>query len=301
MKQKHFFIGVFSFLLFSAFTTYTLVSGDYLVSSPVDTSFGVRIVDHNDEMASLDNYFTNVAGNVAVVEDHNDLMQDFENVIITQNDYMTENNISFEQIRETPSILPVNFRISNEQYSQAMNVINSSMLVASPELRETLTSLKEYIDLARQTRYSVLEIYDDSAGDEGIFPTTGPGPQQHISGDGGTSTSKGLQSKEAIRKLKDLLKKDLLNITKEQFTIYPNPLSNSSTISFLNSLSGKAQFVLYDIKGRTVSSVQKNLEKGTAHIQANEILDIERLSKGIYILKINTATGNEMSNKLIIK
>lgn len=294
MKQKHFFIGVFSFLLFSAFTTYTIVTGDYLVSSPADTSFGTRIVDHNDEMASLDNYFTNVSGNASVVEDHDVLMNDFEHVIVDQSEYMADNNISFEQIHETPSILPTNFRISDEQYFRAMNVINSTIPVASPDLQQSLYSLREYIDLARQVRYSVFEIYVDSSGDEGLLP---PG-EQHLSGQ---DMGNGLQSKEAIRKLRDLLKKDLLNITKEQFTIYPNPLSTSSTISFLNSLSGQAQFVLYDIKGRTISAVQKNLENGTAHIQANEVLDIGRLSKGIYILKINTASGNEMSNKLIIK
>ncbi|AXG70707.1 hypothetical protein KORDIASMS9_02953 [Kordia sp. SMS9] len=296
MKQKHFLIGVLLFISFSAFTTYTIVTGEYLTTAPEDPSFGVMIVDHDDEINSLENYYTNVAYNPSVVNDHNSLMSDFESVIVTQSDYMTENNLTFEQVRENPSLLPPNFIFSNQQHSQALNVINTTMPVASPDLQHSLSALREYIDLASQVNYSVLEIYDDSYGG-GIHMGIGD-EAMHL---GGKQANQGLQSKEAIRKLRDLLKKDLLNLTKEQFTIYPNPLSNTSTISFLNSISGKSQFVLYDIKGRMITSAQKNLEEGTAHIQANEILDIQSLSKGIYILKINTTTGREMSNKLIVK
>jgi hypothetical protein len=287
MKQKKlFFIGVVFIMILSAFTTYSVISEEYLISAPSDPSFEDRLKYHDDEIYSLNNHYV-TSSHSLIPDDYIGLMDDFENVILSQKEYMEDNNITIEQIRENPSILPKNFKITDAQYEKFKNIVNTTLPISSPELKESINSLDEYVDLAREVKYSKFEIFKDATGID-LLETNFT-----------TGDEKGLQSKEAIRKLKDLMK-NKITIKDNQFSIYPNPLKESSRVSFHNNLSGEVTFTLLDIQGKSIQHKVKNIEgKGLITLEFNDLVN-NKLPTGIYIMKIKTTEGLVMSNKFII-
>ncbi|KGL59129.1 T9SS type A sorting domain-containing protein [Polaribacter sp. Hel1_85] len=293
MKKKYYLIlGVAVFFLASAFTTYIAVIQEYEISDVSDLSFQERVVYHDDEIHSLENYYTNVTSNTVIVNDYNSVMTEFEDVILQQKQYMVDNNITLEQVRNNPSILPVNFQISDLQYSKIINIVNTVKPDSSPQLSESLTTLNEYVDLAREPsiKYSQLEIYEDASGEDLLNP---------YQFKGNTSKKKGLKSKEAVRKLRDLLKIPL-KLTEGKISVYPNPFTEFSKISFINTVKGNVLFSIYDLNGKKIFSTLKEVEQGTVTVNSQDILK-EKLAKGLFILKIKNSEGKVLTHKIISK
>lgn len=276
--------GAVCFLFMSAFTATMVVSGPYEDGSPEDPSFSHRMFYHQDEIIALDNYFTNVAPNLSVIDDYNTLTTEFSTTIFQQRQYMDENSITFEDIRDDPSILPMNFKLSVDQQNRINNVINSTLPVASPELEESLLVLQEYLGLAPQVDYSQLEMFDDGTGDD-------------LSGKSNLGNSNGLQSKEAVRKLRDLLK---TKVSSTAISIFPNPINETTKLSFSNPVAGDVKFTIYDVTGKVVEQRTKNLSVGEVILDYAELFQFGRDFE-IMFLAIDLVDGNRMTTKFIIK
>jgi hypothetical protein len=81
-----------------------------------------------------------------------------------------------------------------------------------------------------------------------------------------------------------------------QLRIYPNPITNSSTISFLLSLSQNVSLKIFDVNGRLVSTLaDKFFEEGEHQIEFNA----EKLNAGIYFLQMQTEVTLQ-SEKIIV-
>lgn len=83
-------------------------------------------------------------------------------------------------------------------------------------------------------------------------------------------------------------------VVNEKVTIYPNPVTNTSRISFINDKNQPYHFIISDITGRL------NEEKET---KTNNLL-IEKGNKpsGIYFYSlINSVTGEQLNGKFVIK
>ena len=77
-------------------------------------------------------------------------------------------------------------------------------------------------------------------------------------------------------------------------TIYPNPTTNSTTIS-VSGVSGKVRIAVVDIKGRTVAS-----ELLECSSDCTKTMDVERLAQGAYFVRI-TGENVSMVKKLIVR
>jgi len=75
-------------------------------------------------------------------------------------------------------------------------------------------------------------------------------------------------------------------------SVYPNPLTDKSTIKLSNDLKIK-DILIYDILGNEVSKIQSNVN--------TIILEKGNLNSGIYMLQIITENGKSLTQKLIIK
>ncbi len=78
--------------------------------------------------------------------------------------------------------------------------------------------------------------------------------------------------------------------SKKLLTVYPNPVSDRLNIN-LTGYEGVSSINLIDVNGRTVASQR------TA--QVNSQMDISRLSKGIYLVKVVTAGGEVLNTKVV--
>ena len=80
----------------------------------------------------------------------------------------------------------------------------------------------------------------------------------------------------------------------QSFSIVPNPAKDFATISF-NKAVDKATIAVYDITGKQVIKQSLN---GSAN---NYKLNTQSLKSGLYVIKVNTATGNYNEKLLINK
>jgi len=80
------------------------------------------------------------------------------------------------------------------------------------------------------------------------------------------------------------------------FEVYPNPVSNSTTISFSLSKSQKVSLKIFDVSGRLVSTLaDKIFEAGE-----NELVwNASEVNAGVYFLRMETASYSE-NRKLIV-
>ncbi len=76
--------------------------------------------------------------------------------------------------------------------------------------------------------------------------------------------------------------------------LYPNPASNIVEISLVNTAENINKIVLYDMLGKAIKTVS---------VQSNELirLDISNLSKGVYLVEINTENNLKTIKKLVIQ
>ena len=84
-----------------------------------------------------------------------------------------------------------------------------------------------------------------------------------------------------------------LSLINSQLSIFPNPAKDRATISF-GKLIDKATIAVYDITGKAIITQQINNSTSTYQ------LNTQKLTKGIYIVKVKTGTSS-VNGKLVIE
>lgn len=80
--------------------------------------------------------------------------------------------------------------------------------------------------------------------------------------------------------------------------IYPNPVSNSTTISFSLSQQGKISVQLFDMTGRFIKTLaEKVFEEGENKIEWN----VAEQNAGLYFLRIETANYSATEKLIVAK
>ncbi len=78
------------------------------------------------------------------------------------------------------------------------------------------------------------------------------------------------------------------------FKIYPNPMNETSKFEFYISQSGQVSIEVFDVTGRVITSLNKQLQNG------NQTIEISGLNAGVYIVNVSTTklrySGNLISN-----
>jgi hypothetical protein len=85
-----------------------------------------------------------------------------------------------------------------------------------------------------------------------------------------------------------------LQHNKQGFDVFPNPANDLLTIVRYGNLEQGAEVVLYDLLGKSV--ISGKFESGDKNI----LLDIQKVTSGVYICKLNDNHGDEKFVKLII-
>jgi hypothetical protein len=78
--------------------------------------------------------------------------------------------------------------------------------------------------------------------------------------------------------------------SKKMLSVFPNPAKDKLNIS-LTGYEGVSEMRLFDVNGRQISS------KRTSHV--NSMIDVSTLTKGIYFIKVVTANGDVLSQKIV--
>ncbi|WP_162053149.1 DUF4082 domain-containing protein, partial [Pontibacter pamirensis] len=86
---------------------------------------------------------------------------------------------------------------------------------------------------------------------------------------------------------------------KEDINVYPNPFSGKATVSFILNVGGNYTLSLYDTKGAKVSV----LEHGKANPGERHKVEVDgsKLSRGIYIVRLQTISGVRTTQLLLEK
>ena len=71
--------------------------------------------------------------------------------------------------------------------------------------------------------------------------------------------------------------------------IFPNPVKNEATVSFLLGSNSDVSFIMYDISGRIVKIINQNNVKLGKH-QLN--IDVVGLPAGTYVIQLKSKEGN---------
>ncbi|CAN5478535.1 zinc-dependent metalloprotease family protein [soil metagenome] len=77
---------------------------------------------------------------------------------------------------------------------------------------------------------------------------------------------------------------------KKMLSVYPNPAQTKININ-LTGYKGVAEMKLFDVNGRVVSVARTP--------QINSAIDISKLARGVYMLKIITSTGEVLNTKVV--
>ncbi len=92
---------------------------------------------------------------------------------------------------------------------------------------------------------------------------------------------------------------DDFDFSEDDLSIYPNPVSSTSSVFINLNADEYAQIELYNIVGEKKADIYNgNLTSGNNKISLNN--KIESLEKGIYLLKVNLPESNNSYMKRII-
>jgi len=81
-----------------------------------------------------------------------------------------------------------------------------------------------------------------------------------------------------------------------EFSVYPNPASESVTVSFVSNISEHVLIQLFDLSGRVVFEKSISAQKGTNQLT----LELKHLLRGAYLVKVNGAE-NQSIGRLILQ
>lgn len=79
--------------------------------------------------------------------------------------------------------------------------------------------------------------------------------------------------------------------------VYPNPVRDDLTIELTDTISGKYQFIIYDMLGRAITTQSYDVVAGNQKIYMHLI----NVAGGIYILKVINGKGDVISKQKIMK
>jgi len=83
-------------------------------------------------------------------------------------------------------------------------------------------------------------------------------------------------------------------LSSSELSIFPVPALNEVTVNFEAQAEGKAQIMLTDLTGRTVSEQEMNVTTG----QNTETINLQRRAPGIYLVRV-TVDGQQMVRRVI--
>ena len=106
------------------------------------------------------------------------------------------------------------------------------------------------------------------------------------------------ESSDIITINENTIKDDTLRLFEEEANIhiFPNPAQGHFIISSNVTIIGSINIVVFDLAGRTANTFTLN----GITAQTQQIIDINKLAKGIYFVKINS-DGSEKIEKLIVR
>lgn len=81
----------------------------------------------------------------------------------------------------------------------------------------------------------------------------------------------------------------VLHQTSNKIHIFPNPVNNEATVSYILGATGDVSFIMYDISGRTVKIINQNNVTLGKH-QLN--IDMVGLPAGTYVIQMKSKEGN---------
>ena len=215
-----------------------------------------------------------------------------------------------------PQFTAINCGIDNGQFvtNNAFYAIKTSSTATSLKLEvgNYVTTPADQKSLCNPGQGVRLAVYDVST-----CPTGQQYPQPiacaTFTGNGTLSEIKGLESNHNY-----LLYFDGLRNTKANFDLAingdgtfpttpsgefslklgPNPVHDDLTIKLTDSVSGKYQFIIYDMLGRAIRTKSQTLTAGTEEII---VIPMVNVARGMYVLKIIDANGNVVSTQKIMK
>ena len=90
---------------------------------------------------------------------------------------------------------------------------------------------------------------------------------------------------------------NLVNISKDQFVVYPNPSSGNFTIQIQSALDGLTKLQLINLLGKQVFSEQKKIQSGENTLQ----IKTDNIVEGVYLLKVSAGEKNYFEKIIINK
>ena len=89
-----------------------------------------------------------------------------------------------------------------------------------------------------------------------------------------------------VRKSNEAISETIHADEANNLSVYPNPLSNNTTISFSLSQSEKVSLNIFDANGRLMKTIFENVLNEEKH---SVKWNVEKVNAGIYFLRIQTA------------
>ncbi|MBP7272523.1 MAG: T9SS type A sorting domain-containing protein [Saprospiraceae bacterium] len=80
-----------------------------------------------------------------------------------------------------------------------------------------------------------------------------------------------------------------------EITIQPNPVTDNISYSFISNQTGEATVRILDMSGRTLLQQPKVLLEGNNTFE----MDVQSLTKGIYMLQITEEAGNRQVQRFV--
>ena len=78
------------------------------------------------------------------------------------------------------------------------------------------------------------------------------------------------------------------------FVLYPNPATNTITISLINPTDTISAITIYDVLGKNIKEL-RNLST------METLIDVSNLARGVYMVETKTSLGTKQTEKLIVK
>lgn len=79
------------------------------------------------------------------------------------------------------------------------------------------------------------------------------------------------------------------------FEVYPNPVNDLLKVSALSGSAGSVEYMLYDLSGIRIMGGYLE-DKGS---RAEQVLDVSSLSRGVYLLNLQTSDGSQKQFRII--
>jgi hypothetical protein len=288
-----------------------------------DLSFESRFMMHQAELEVLDNYFKNEAPiQRDITQIYGIEMLSIIDDAVEQSEYLEDNNIACGEMRLAPAVVSTlsvselseytarlqymtdNFSPTDEDFETAVLELIALQGVSSYDLSKSLSQLMIYLQLAKSTKYTKLEMFRDFTGfcDPVTYITDYRCPL------GFNGCINGLKSQESIKWLREHSEcsnssastqtgenksnpgwNEKSMISEEDnyvSSVYPNPVFNNSKVNFevVSNNSAITSIEVISIRGNRIKlDTRVSLKEGTNFIT---VTIPENLNSGVYYFKV---------------